>query len=183
MAGATDELNKNKKKKNTSNNWQRSVLNRTGNLSNLPHHPSTSNLLFTHAHTLRFNVWVKVEVSASHSRSEPNDEVDESAATMVCLLQLSEQLHFSRWVQAQVRALLICDITTAAPWEFIPNAQQQLPGAAIRIDEELRAETTLLCVLACGFIPLFFPRFFARLCSRWSSVNNDTSSRSTDDCL
>lgn len=29
---------------------------------------------------------------------------------MVCLLQLSEQLHFNWWVQAQVRAVLICDI-------------------------------------------------------------------------
>lgn len=31
----------------------------------------------------------------------------------VCLLQLSEQLHFIWWVQAQVRAVLICDITTS----------------------------------------------------------------------
>lgn len=90
---------------------------------------------------------------------------------MVCLLQLSEQLHSSRWVQAQVRALLICDITTAAPWELIPNARQQLP--AIRIDrEELRAETHF-CVCSCADSSLFFPPFFAWLCSRWSGVNND----------
>lgn len=38
---------------------------------------------------------------------------------MVCLLQLSEQLHFNWWVQAQVRVVLICDITTATQWELI----------------------------------------------------------------
>lgn len=64
---------------------------------------------------------------------------------MVCLLQLSEQLHSSRWVQAQVRAVLICDITTALRWELIPNApKKQLPGAAIRLErrgEEPYAES------------------------------------------
>lgn len=100
---------------------------------------------------------------------------------MVCLLQLSEQLHSSWWVQAQVRALLICDITTAAPWELIPNARQQLP--AIRIDrEELRAETHF-CVCSCADSSLFFPSVFRVALFTVVRCKQRHFSHWTDDCL
>lgn len=47
---------------------------------------------------------------------------------MVCLLQLSEQLHFNWWVQAQVRAVLICDITTATHENEFLSLSKQLRG-------------------------------------------------------